>query len=116
MKTKQQYKEFSERFRKAMKAARMDRLTMEDAGRRLGFSGAAISYWWNGKRMPRPYAAEALAKKLKCSAAWLLTGEDIAEPVLPVLTEEQIKKVAELITSFTQPERRKSGKPDRRKK
>lgn len=112
MKTNQQYKYFSALFRQAMKNAKLDRLTMEDAGRKLGFSGAAVSYWWNGKRVPRPYAAEALAKKLKCSSEWLLTGE---EQCTNALTEEQIKKVAELIASFAQQERRKSGKLDRRR-
>jgi transcriptional regulator with XRE-family HTH domain len=117
MKTKKDYREFSKRFNEAMADTGFDELTREQVGRKFGVTGPAVSYWSTGQRIPTPRQAAIVAKKLKVSVEWLLTGKEANTPAINSngLTDDQLAIIESLIKSFKHKERRKSVSSDRRK-
>lgn len=117
MKSKQQYKEFSERFREVMRRAKLDKITREAAAAKLGVSAPAVSYYWHGERIPRPGTAKKMARKLKCDADWLCTGKAQDQPVATSieLLEQIMLAAQELKAQQQHRERRSRNDGDRRK-
>jgi transcriptional regulator with XRE-family HTH domain len=100
--TKKEYSDFKLRFRSQMQALGYDKLTRVEAGEKIGFSGGAVSYWWNGQRIPLHDAAVKLANALHCNVNWLINGID--EPSLPedkkTITADQAAAIQLLIEVF----------------
>jgi len=124
MKTKKQYRDFSARFREAMTRAGLDKVTRLEAAENIGVSPPAISYWWNGDRIPTPRTAHKIAEKLSCDAEWLRTGKGLmstkekikqAEKITSSIELlEQIIITAQMLKSQRHKDRRKGGDGDRR--
>lgn len=73
---------FGERLRAAREAARYE--TASDAARAFGWPIPSYVSHENGTRTPRQPTAENYARVFRVSPAWLLTGEGIMNPDLPV--------------------------------
>jgi transcriptional regulator with XRE-family HTH domain len=105
--TQPEYKEFASRFCKAMSKAGLDKLTMIEAGERLGVSAGAISYWRRGQRIPSEAMAKKISRRLHCRPKWLLTGGDVSPHAKCAnLTDDQ-KAVIELITEIFEEKNKK---------
>lgn len=72
---------FSQRFRLLMKEKGWAEDRREDVGKRLGVSGPAVTYWWNGDRLPTMQQAIILSAVFNCCVEWLLTGNGPKKPM-----------------------------------
>lgn len=65
----------------------------DDVGKRLGVSGPAVTYWWNGDRLPTMNQAIVIATEMSCCVEWLLTGRG---PMRPRPSETDCLDISEL--------------------
>lgn len=89
---------FNDRFKEAFK----DRSVTEFANE-IGVSKQAVSAYLNGVRKPKKIVAEAIARQLNVSPAWLL-GYDVPMDYQPDFSKsvEQEKRNAEFVSLFSQ--------------
>ncbi|WP_347989474.1 helix-turn-helix transcriptional regulator [Methylomonas sp. AM2-LC] len=73
--------EFSARFQRMINEKGWSSERREDIGKRLGVSGPAVTYWFNGNRMPTITQAIMLSKHFNCCTEWLLTGNGPIRPI-----------------------------------
>lgn len=85
--------EFSNRFRRLMNEQGWALDRREDVGKRLGVTGPAVTYWWNGDRLPTMSQAIVIATKMHCCVEWLLTGRG---PMRPLPSETNCLDISEL--------------------
>lgn len=72
--------EFSHRFRRLMNEKGWAQDRREDVGKRLGVTGPAVTYWWNGDRLPTMNQAIVISSEMGCCVEWLLTGRGPMRP------------------------------------
>lgn len=85
--------DFSHRFRRLMNEKGWASDRREDVGKRLGVSGPAVTYWWNGDRLPTMNQAIIIATEMGCCVEWLLTGRG---PMRPLPSEMDCLDISEL--------------------
>jgi transcriptional regulator with XRE-family HTH domain len=73
--------EFSQRFRQLMIEQGWSKHTREDVGKRLGVTGPAVTYWWNGDRLPTMQQAITMSMVFNCCVEWVLTGRGSMRPL-----------------------------------
>lgn len=74
------------------------KLTQQELADKLGVTDRAISNWENGRRLPDYSLLKSLSKELDVSLNELLSGEKINEKDALVKADENIMKLADLIT------------------
>lgn len=62
---------FPERLRKLMISRRLTQVVLAT---KLGVAQSRVSHWLNGKALPQPRSARALADALQVNVTWLLQG------------------------------------------
>jgi transcriptional regulator with XRE-family HTH domain len=72
--------EFSQRFRRLLNEQGCANHRREDIGKQLGVKGPAVTYWWNGDRLPTMQQAIAISIEFNCCVEWLLTGRGSMRP------------------------------------
>lgn len=83
--------EFSQRFRRLMNEQGWAKDKREDVGKRLGVTGPAVTYWWNGDRLPTMAQAITISMVFNCCVEWVLTGRG---PMRPLPSEEDLLDVS----------------------
>jgi len=83
--------EFSQRFQRLMNEKGWSKRTREQVGKNLGVSGPAVTYWWNGDRLPTMAQALTIAMTFNCCVEWLLTGRG---PMRPMPIENDLLDVS----------------------
>ena len=74
------------------------KLTQQELAEKIGVTDRAISNWENGRRLPDYSLLKSLSKELDVSLNELLSGEKINEKDALVKADENIMKLADLIT------------------
>jgi|688.fasta_scaffold24071_8 hypothetical protein len=72
--------DFSQRFRRLLNEEGRAHHRREDIGKQLGVKGPAVTYWWNGDRLPTMQQAIAISMEFNCCVEWLLTGRGPMRP------------------------------------
>lgn len=68
------YQDFALRFRAACRAIKIDDLSQNEVGKRLGVSGPMVSNYRNGRKLPAMDTACSICKKTGVSLEWLMLG------------------------------------------
>jgi transcriptional regulator with XRE-family HTH domain len=78
---------FSQRFQRLMNEKGWSKHTREQVGKKLGVTGPAVTYWWNGDRLPTMAQAITISIMFNCCVEWLLTGRG---PMRPIPSEDDL--------------------------
>ena len=121
MKDQKRYDEFSQRFRQAIVERGWEKKRREDVGKIMGVTGPAVTYWWNGNRLPTIDQAIVIGMQLNCCVEWLLTGRGPMRPLpaaddcldMSNLTEEEKKIFKALVKTRHDGDRRKHDHKER---
>ncbi|EFT8655604.1 helix-turn-helix domain-containing protein [Salmonella enterica] len=84
-------------------------LTQQQVADAVGRSGVSVYKWESGQNEPKGQNLIALARVLKCSATWLLFGDEDQSPLpveeLPTELDERQKLLLELFDSLPESEK-----------
>ena len=75
--------EFGNRLQRLINDSGLGHLTGDELGKRFGVSGAMLTYYRQGEKMPAMRTACKMAIALNCCVEYLLTGRGPKHPGLP---------------------------------